>query len=120
MKTAKTFEPIAQFEDTMRQIGETMSLLNANFERLEWLRDRAIEQFRATADAAEKIETYTEAEAAELLKVSERTIGDLRRDGLIPFLSFGQSARYTRQQINEICRIVESRPKGSASIQRAA
>lgn len=114
MRTDKRFDPVTQFEDTIAEIGERMNELRSAFERLEWLRETAAKQFRQMAEAAERVEVFTEAEAAEQLRVSERTIADLRRAELIPFCRFNNQSRYTRQHINEICRILESRPRERA------
>jgi hypothetical protein len=113
-KINKQFEPAEQFEQLFVEIGEQMRQLNAAFERLEWLRSKAIAEFRAVRDAADKLEVFTEAEAAAVLKVTERALADLRRQHELPHSLFGIQPRYTRQHLKEICRILESRPRGTA------
>lgn len=107
------------FEGLLAEIGEKIAGITGDLARLEWLRLKTQEEFAALRAEAARLELYTEAEAAKILKVSERALADLRRAHRLPHCSFGKKPRYTREQLKEICRVLESRPRGKAYLKVA-
>lgn len=120
MITAKQFEPAEQFDALLNEIGEKIAAVTGDLARLEWLRLKTAEQLSTLRAEAERFEIFNESEAADALKINKRMLADLRRDMDIPHCMFGNHPRYTKRHLAEICQILESRPRGMASLKMAA
>jgi hypothetical protein len=121
-KANKQFDPSDQFAELLNEIDATLQDTAAKFDRLNWLRKKMAEQFAAAIAASDTIDIYTEAEAAEILKLGsgkqgENALRHLRSKFGLPFLRFGREVRYTREHLREICSLLEMNRKPRKAMQ---
>jgi excisionase family DNA binding protein len=64
-----------------------------------------IDEARRMETEARQLVTFTEAQAAAQLQISESTLARLRKDRRLPHFRPGDSVRYTQQHVIEIVRI---------------
>lgn len=114
-KQAKEFEPSLQMQAVFDELQSAMLAAKAAIDRVEWLKNRMIEEVQTAKDAGKKLELFTEKEAAELFGIKEQQMADMRRRHNLPHCSFGKFPRYTKTQLIEICGILEVRPRRAAS-----
>ncbi|MCW5955251.1 MAG: helix-turn-helix domain-containing protein [Pyrinomonadaceae bacterium] len=116
-RATKQFDPGDQFDQLLNEIDATLNETAAKFDRLIWLRKKIAEQFDAARQAAERLELFTEEEAAEILRTEPRMLADLRRKFDLPFCRLGRDVRYTRSQLTEICGLLEINGKRRKALQ---
>jgi hypothetical protein len=113
LKKVQQFEPATQLKTVFDELQSAMLSAKAAIDRVEWLKNRMIEEAEAQQRSSEMMELYTEKEVAELFGIKEPQMADLRRRHNLPHCSFGKFPRYTKAQLIEICEILEVRPRKS-------
>lgn len=103
MPTAKPFEPIAQFDQTLSEFEEYMQKAEAAIKRLQWLKGKIADDLDAASRAAAEVEIYTEEQAAGLMQIKPSQLAALRRRHNFEHINFGSIVRYNRDQIVAIC-----------------
>jgi hypothetical protein len=120
LKKPKQFEPQQQIVIAFDELQKAMSDARAAIDRVDWLKDRLIQEFEAIKGAQEVLEIYTEEEAARMLRIEKTHLADMRRRLDLPHCSFGNRPRYTKVQLLEICETLELNSRGKVAARRAA
>ena len=120
LKKPKQFEPQQQITVAFDELQKAMSDARAAIDRVDWLKDRLIQEFEAIKDAQDDLEIYTEEEAAKMLRIERNHLADMRRRLDLPHCSFGNRPRYTKVQLLEICKSLAINSKGKLTAKRAA
>jgi hypothetical protein len=103
------------FSDLQKAIDAERSALD----RLQFLKDAAFAEFRRFQTDAERLEIFTEEQAAAKFGIKESMLADWRRRYDLPHIAFGKFPRYTKSHLIEIAQILEVR-KQKTSVRRAA
>lgn len=111
MNKTTQFNFSAEFEETCRELGKALIEAQNAVSRMLWLKDDAARQYAAMQAAADALEIFTEAEAAELLKIEPAHLATMRRNLDLPHCSFGNKPRYTKAQLIRITEILEINSK---------
>jgi hypothetical protein len=120
LKKAEQFEPQRQIVGAFDELQKAMTDARAALDRVNWLKDCLVNEFETFREAQELLDIYTEEEAAQMLKIEKNHLADMRRRLDLPHCSFGNRPRYTKQQLREICEMLEINSKGKLIQRRAA
>jgi hypothetical protein len=120
LKKPKEFEPQQQIVVAFDELQKAMSDARAAIDRVDWLKNRLIEEFEAIKGAKAVLEIYTEEEAAKMLRIERTHLADMRRRFDLPHCSFGNRPRYTKVHLLEICELLEMNSKGRVTARKAA
>lgn len=120
LKKAEQFEPQRQIVVAFDELQKAMTDARAALDRVNWLKDRLIGEFESFREAQDLLDIYTEEEAAQMLKIEKNHLADMRRRLDLPHCSFGNRPRYTKQQLREICEMLEINAKGKLVQRKAA
>lgn len=111
------FEPAAQIEQTCEEFVTSLGAARSAVDRVLFLKDKLLADFKALRVQADALEVFTEEEAAILLKLDEkpataaRHLASLRKQFDLPHFKAGNKPRYTKQHLIEICDILAVNPK---------
>lgn len=127
MKTAKQFEPDTQIDGAIGDLEKVLNEAGSVIKRLGRLKSLLNHEISQLREERDILEIYTEEEAAMLLKLDDtdaarakKHLANLRRSLGLPHVSFGNKTRYTKQQLKEICSILESNANAKVSLRRVA
>jgi hypothetical protein len=101
--------------DAQARLLAAQSELEQTFTQLRFLLMQAAEEIKAQREQASntRLENFTEAEAAEVLRISETTLRRLRQaDPNFPHWRAGDLVRYTNFDLIEITEILRTRKGG--------
>lgn len=110
-----------QLDDTLAEIDYKGQELRALSDRLHWLKERAAEYFERMRREQDELGVMPERQAAVFLRLADdadlafERLSRQRRDRNLPHIKFGQCIYYTKDQLREICEIMEIRKAGRAS-----
>ncbi len=99
------FDPVEQLAATLTELAGNLSDVNAGISRLEFMRQRIADELAAVRKERERLEMFTEAEAAGQLGLKTTHLADMRRarSPHFPHIAFGSKIMYSRRQLVEIC-----------------
>lgn len=111
------FDPATQLDNAFAALETAVIEAQATLGRIGFARERLqaeVDEMRRERDA---LEVFTEAEAAEMLKLGEHCregraeehLGELRRQLDLPHCKLGTKVRYTREHLREIVAALEVR-----------
>ena len=120
LKKPQQFEPSSQIVVACDELHKAMIDAQAAISRVNWLKDRLLTEVESVKADQEKFEVFTEADAAQRLKIEVSLLAALRRQYDLPHCSFGNRARYTKEQLIAICSMLEINSKGRAVYKGAA
>ena len=120
LKKPQQFEPGKQIVVACDELQKAMFDAQAAISRVNWLKDRLLSEVESIKADQEKLEIFTEADAAKRLKIEASLLADLRRRYDLPHCSFGNRARYTKEQLIAICSMLEISSKGKVTYKGAA
>ena len=103
------------------ELQQAMTDARAAIDRVNWLKDRLLDEYKKIRESEDQLDIYTEEEAAQMLKIERTHLADMRRRMDLPHCSFGNRPRYTREQLREICSMLEiGSGRGRSAGKRAA
>lgn len=105
----KQFDPFTQAEQRAVELDLWIQEGRALLDRTSWILQKMQDENERLRAERDELEIYTEAEAAALLRVSDWTLGDLRRRHNFEHIANGKIC-YTRKQL---LAIVEALKVGS-------
>lgn len=114
------FDAGEQFNSDLFAMRNRLSEARQILDSLERSRERLAaenDRLRAERDA---LQVFTEAEAAERLRLEPTTLAAHRRNHRLPHLATGKGVRYTAQHIREIIALFEVNRTQKASVKKAA
>lgn len=106
-KKTRQLEPQQQIVAAFEELQKAMLAAQAAINRVAWLKDRLLQDFAAMQKVNDDLEIYTEAQAAALFHIEEKTFAEMRRRMDFPNTRFGNIPRYTKTHLNEICLMLE-------------
>lgn len=112
----RTTEPLAAACDRALQLAVE---LTAAAETLRLAVDAARREAATAVLEREAVVTYTEAEAAALLKTSPRSLADRRRREHLPHCVTGRDVFYTAGHLRQIIAISEIKRSGNGRLRLA-
>ena len=122
-KLARQFDPNELISSALGDLDAAMNQAAATIQRIGRLKDRLAAEIDAVRAEREAMAIFTEAEAADLLKLKPAHLADLRRKHDLPHVNFGNVIRYTKPQLHSICdrlALNNRQNQDSASRRRAA
>jgi hypothetical protein len=94
---ANQLEPTSQIQAGINQLADELNAATETIRRLNWLKEKLAVQIAEMAATKESLEFYTEAEAAEILKIdpekparAETQLASLRRQFDFPHCKVGK------------------------------
>ncbi len=111
------FDPIDQLATTLNEFETGLAEITAILPRMEFMRYRIAEELAAVRAERERLEMFTEAEAAAQLGLKPTHLADMRRarSPHFPHIAFGSKIMYSRRQLIEICDMYAVGTKKAAS-----
>ncbi len=120
LKKPEQFEPGSQIVVACDDLQKAMLDAQAAISRVNWLKDRLLSEVESIKADQDRFEIFTEADAAKRLKIEVTLLADLRRRYDLPHCSFGNKARYTKEQLMAICSMLEINSRGKVTYKGAA
>lgn len=109
-----------QIDNELAELDRCLQDAGGVIMRIERLKTRLTAEVNHLREQRDAFEIYTESEAASLLKIETKHLGDLRRRHNLPHCSFGNKPRWTKEQLIAVCAVFEINSKGKTSMKRKA
>lgn len=119
-RTAPQFDPIEQLSSALNVFEIKLAEIETILPRMRFAFERIESELGRVREQRDRLDYYTEAEAAALLKLKEDQFATLRRLNDLPHVRFGMTVRYTRQHLDQITDFFDSRNAGKPHIRKAA
>lgn len=123
-KDAKGFDPVAQCDATIDALGELLREIPELLQRLGWQRDRLRDEITRMRETRDRLDVFTEDEAAQILKLqSKESLAIQRRKHGFDHMRIGHDIYYTQAQIAamvEFFTVRRTAPQRRSEIRRAA
>lgn len=114
------FDPIEQLSASLNAYEIVMAETEAILPRMRFTFERIERELAAVREIRDRLDYYTEAEAADQFKLKVTHLAALRRDHNLPHVRFGGEVRYNRQHLDQITTFFDSRNAGKKPMLRAA
>lgn len=119
-QTAPQFDPIERLSSDLNSLEIGMAEIETLMPRLRFSFERIEAELANVRQLRDRLDFFTEPEAAAVFKIKETQLATLRREHDLPHVRFGQFVHYTRQHLELITEFFDSRNAGKSQLRRAA
>lgn len=115
-----TFDPAERFSNDLFAMRNRLAEARQILDSLDRSREHLEAENARLRAEREALQVFTEAEAAELLRVTPLTLSGMRKTHRLPHVSTGKAVLYTARHIRQILDHFEVNKTPAARVKRAA